>query len=217
MTSTFDSKRVTIAFAQKLIIHALAIGAILLALSAPIVHATPNDGPGTEPLPPNGSSDQYPSLALPALVASQNPVVFYGSETKKNIDLTWTPYPWGPVQFRYKAIGGTQLSGTHPAIDPSVTDPHAPMEVIYGRTYHVWLMAPWPSKLAGPTLTITTVKIELAATDPPPLRVNPPPIPGDNPHSDPPDTQRLTPGAAGGNTREERTSGSSQGEDGETP
>ena len=73
----------------------------------------------------------------------------------------------------------------HPAIDPSVTDPHAIMEVRYGRTYHVWLMAPWPSKLAGPTLTITTVKIGFAPNDPQPPRVNAPRIPDDDPQPDP--------------------------------
>jgi hypothetical protein len=205
MSSIFDTKRLAIAFAQRLIIVALAVSAMLLALSAPVVQAAPNDGTGTEPWPPNVSSDQYPSLALPSLTASQNPVVFYGSETEKNIDLTWTPCPWGPVQFRYKAIGGTQLSGTHPAIDPDVTDPHAIMEVRYGRTYHVWLMAPWPSKLAGPKLTITTVKIGLAPNDPKPPRVDGPQIPDDDPVQDPAVTQRLDPGAAEGNTRDERS------------
>ncbi|WP_164478382.1 hypothetical protein [Mycolicibacterium stellerae] len=191
-------------------ISALAVGATLLSLSAPIVHATPDNGPGTEPSPPYGSSDKYPSLTPPPLMASQNPVVFYGSETEKDIDLTWTPYPWGPVQFRYEAIGGTQLSGTHPPIEPSVTDPHAPMEVTYGRTYHVWLKVPWPSKLVGPTLTITTVKIGLAPADPQPPRVDSAPIPGDNRRPDPPGTRRLDPGAAAGNTG--HTSESSQGE-----
>ena len=62
MTSTFDTntrgrsgiaaKRVSTAFAQRLIILALALGAILLGLSAPVVHAGPDDGPGTEPGPP---------------------------------------------------------------------------------------------------------------------------------------------------------------------
>jgi hypothetical protein len=196
MSSIFDANRASIAFAQRLIIVALAVSAVLLALSAPIVRAAPDDGTGTEPWPPNVPSDQYPSLALPSLTASQNPVVFYGSQTEKNIDLTWTPYAWGPVQFRYKAIGGTQLSGTHPAIDPSVPDPHAIMEVRYGRTYHVWLMAPWPSKLAGPTLTITTVKIGLAPNDPQPPRVNGPRIPDDDPEQDPAITQRSDRGAA---------------------
>jgi hypothetical protein len=223
VTNTFDTntparggiaaKRPSIAFAQRLIIPALAVGAILLTLSAPVVHAGPDDGPGSEPWPPDVPSDKTASLALPPVTASQNPVVFYGFETQKNIEITWTPYPWGPVQFRYEAVGGTKLVGTHPQVDPSVPDPHAIMEVRYGRTYHVHLKAPWPSKLVGPTLIITTVRIELAATDPQPPRVNPRSIPGFNPQPDPPSTQRLDPGAAGRNTREERTVGAPSAED----
>jgi hypothetical protein len=205
--SGIAAKRPSIAFAQRLIILALAVGAILLTMGAPVVHAGPDDGTGSEPWPPDVPSDNIASLALPPVTASQNPVVFYGSETQKDIDVTWTPYPWGPVQFHYEAVGGTKLAGMHPQVDPSVPDPHAIMEVRYGRTYHVRLQAPWPSKLVGPTLTITTVRIEPASTDPQPPRVNPTPIPGVNPHPDPPATQRLDPGAAARNTREERTVG----------
>jgi hypothetical protein len=213
MTSTFDTNTRARTIAQRLIISALAVGAIMLTLGAPVVHAGPDDGIGTEPWPPDVPSENTASLTLPALTASQNPVVFYGSETKKNIDITWTPYPWGPVQFHYEAVGGTKLEGIQPQIDPTVPDPHAIMEIIYGRTYHVHLKAPWPSKLVGPTLTITTVRIEPASTDPQPPRVNPTPIPGVNPQPDTPATQRLDPGPAAPNTREERTVGTPSAED----
>ena len=208
MTSTFDSTTRTRTIAA-------AIGAILLALSAPVAHAAPNDGPGTEPWPPNVPSDQYPSLALPPLQASQNPVVFYGADTKKNVQLTWTPYTWAPVIVRFEAVdSGKQHAGYSAEVDPSVTDPHWSLEVYCCRTYEVYLQVPFTGPV-GPTLTITTVKIELASTDPPPLRVNPTPIPGDNPHPELPGTRRLDPGAAAPNTRE-RTVESSQGEDSKT-
>ncbi len=199
---------------MRLIILALAIGAILLGLSAPVVHAGPDDGQGTEPVPPYVPSGQTPPLALPPIQASQNPVVFYGSETEKDIDLTWTPYPWAPVRLYFEAISGGKHAGYGVEVDPSVTDPHKILEVKYGRTYHAYLeTTPWPPKQVGPTLTITTVRVELGSTDPPPTRVNPNSIPGDDPHPDPPGTQRLDPGAAAQNTREERTSGAQTGED----
>lgn len=222
MTSTFDTntrgrsgiaaKRVSTAFAQRLIILALALGAILLGLSAPVVHAGPDDGPGTEPGPPYVPSGQT-QLTVPPIQASQNPVVFYGVETKKHIDLTWTPYTWAPVRLRFEAVGGTKYAGHYPPVDPSVADPHASFEVTYGRTYQLYLeTTPWPPKLVGPTLTITTVRVELASTDPPP-RVNPTSIPGDNPRPDPPGTERLDPGAATRNTMEERTLGATPARD----
>jgi hypothetical protein len=217
MTSTVDTnaptssgiaaKRATIAFAQRLTISALAVGAILLGLSAPVVHAGPDDGPGSEPGPPYVPSAQT-QLTPPPIQASQNPVVFDGAETKKNIGLAWTPYKWAPVRLRYKAVGGTKYAGHYPPVEPSVADPHFSFEVTYGRTYQVYLeTTPWPPQQVGPTLTITTVRIELASTNPPPPRVNPRSIPGFNPQPDPPSIQRLDPGAAGRNTREEPTSG----------
>lgn len=215
--SGIADKRVSTAFPQRLIILVLAVGAILLGLSAPVVRAGPDDGSGTEPGPPYVPSGQTPQLTVPPIHASQNPVVFHGVETKKNIDLSWTPYKWAPVRLRYKAVGGTKYAGYYPPVEPSVADPHFPFEVTYGRTYQVYLeTTPWPPKQAGPTLTITTVRVELASTDPPPPRVNPTPIPGVNPHPDPPGTQRLDPGAAARNTVEEPTLGAGQREDSKT-
>lgn len=215
MTRSFDAKRMSIATAQRLIILALAVGAILLGLSAPVVHAGPDDGPGTEPAPPYVPSGQIPPLTLPTIQTSQNPVVFYGVETKKTIDLTWTPYAWGPVRFHYKAVGGTQFEGYQPEVDPSVANPYAVLEVTYGRTYQVYLETPYPGTLVGPKLTITTVRVELASTDPPSARVKPTSIPGVNPHTDPAGTQRLEPGAAARNTLQERTSRPPSAEDSE--
>lgn len=51
MTRTFDTERVSTPFPQRLIISALTVGAVLLGLSAPVLNAAPNDGPGTEPGP----------------------------------------------------------------------------------------------------------------------------------------------------------------------
>ncbi len=209
-----SAKRVSTAFPQRLIILVLAVGAILLGLSAPVVHAAPDDGPGTEPGPPYASGGQTLQLSLPPVQASQNPVVFYGAETKKHVDLTWTPYKWGPVRLRFEAVGGPKYAGHGPAVDPSETDPQLSLEVTYGRTYQVWLDTPsLENEQVGPTLTITTVRVELASTNPPPSRVNPPSTPGDNPRLDPPGTQRVDPGAAARNTMEERTLGASQRDD----
>jgi hypothetical protein len=141
-------------------------------------------------------------------------VVFYGAETKKNIDLTWTPYKWAPVRLRFEAVGGTKYAGYYPPVEPSVADPHFIFEVTYGRTYQLYLeTTPWPPKQVGPTLTITTVRVELASTDPSPSRLNPTSIPGVDPHPDRPGTQRLDPGAAGRNTVKEPTLGAGQHED----
>jgi hypothetical protein len=61
----------------------LALGAILLALSATVAHAAPDDGTGSESPGPR-PLEIYPS---------ENPVVFQGVETTKTITLTWTPQP----------------------------------------------------------------------------------------------------------------------------
>jgi hypothetical protein len=50
--SGIAAKRVSTAYPPRSIILALGVGAILLGLSAPVVHAGPDDGPGTEPGPP---------------------------------------------------------------------------------------------------------------------------------------------------------------------
>lgn len=206
MTTTFEATmrtRTIAAGKPRKVISTLAVAASLLALSAPGVHAAPNDGHGTEPGPPYLPGDQIPPLALPPILAEQNPVVFYGSETKKHVDMTWTPYKWGPVRFHYKAVGGTKLVGHHPSVDPDVADPHALMEVIYGRAYDGYLETPsLESKLIGPTLRVTTVRVELASTDPQPPRINPPSIPADKSHPDPVDARRLAPDAAERNSPE---------------
>lgn len=190
MTRTFDGNRTP---ARRVVITALAVAASLLTLSAPVAPAAPGNGPGDEPFPPNVPSDHYPSLELPSLQASQNPVVFYGNESEKTIELTWAPYPWGPVQFRFKAIdGGPQHAGYHPPIDPDVTNPKALFDVKYGRVYHVWLKTPYPGEKVGPTLTITTVKIGPASSDPKPPRI-----------------QQLDPGIGDRNTPRDRTPGAS--------
>lgn len=214
MTRTFVTKRVSTPFPPRLIISALTVGAVLLGLSAPVLNAAPNDGPGTEPGPPYVPSGQIPPLTLPPLHVSQNPVVFYGAESTKKIDLSWTPYTWGPVRVNFKAVGGTKYEGYSADFDPSVADPQWIMEVTYGRTYQVYLETPsLENELVGPTLTITTVRVELASTDPPSARANPTAIPGVNPHADPAGTQRLQPGAAARNTAAERTSGAPSAED----
>ena len=126
-------------------------------------------------------SDQYPSLALPPLQASQNPVVFYGADTKKNVQLHMDALQVGAGQsFALKrSTAASSMRAIARKLTRVVTD--APMEFgglllqnlrgIPSGTVH-W--AGWSE--ARPS---RTVKIELASTDPPPLRVNPTPIPGD--------------------------------------
>ena len=77
---------------QMLIVLAQALAAMLLALSAPVVHAAPEDGQDTENSP--NIPPAQTSLAQPLEIhASENPVVFLPWQTTKTITLTWTRNP----------------------------------------------------------------------------------------------------------------------------
>jgi hypothetical protein len=168
----------------------LAAAAVLVALSAPAVNAAPGDGPGTEPSDPNVPSDPFPSLALPAIQVSPNPVVCYGNDNQTTTNVTWPPYPWGPVQLAFDNVGGPQYVGNHPPVGPSETETHALLDMPCGRTLQVYLKSPWPGKLKGPKVTVTTVQLGVVPSDPQPPRINPTLIPGVIPLPEPPATQR---------------------------
>jgi hypothetical protein len=132
------------------------LGAILLALSAPAVHAAPDDG--TDPGPP----------AL-HVHASENPVGFAPFETTKPVTLTWNPQP-AAVHFYVEDNGGYYLDKT---VDKGSTS--FDMMVTFGKWYKVWAVnldgdGPNPNDF----LIITTEKAEPLV---PPLKPIPIPLP----------------------------------------
>lgn len=155
---------------------ALAVGAVLLALTAPTVHAGPDDGPGIDPGAPGVSREQTPTPGLPPIQVSPNPAICYGDQTQTTADVTWTPYPWGPVRLAFDNVGGTQYVGSHPPTEPD-DDPHAILDMPCGRTLRVYLEEPWPGTLVGPSVDVTTVKLDLVPPDPQPPRIDPTPMP----------------------------------------
>lgn len=72
-------------------VRALAVGAALLAINAPIAHAAPGDGPGSDNTPPPPGQASVPTPL--EISVSENPVFFLPNQTKKTINITWTPQP----------------------------------------------------------------------------------------------------------------------------
>ena len=72
-------------------VRALAVGAALLAINAPIVHAAPGDGHGSDNTPPPPGQASVPTPL--EISVSENPVFFLPNQTKKTINITWTPQP----------------------------------------------------------------------------------------------------------------------------
>ena len=73
------------------VVSAIAIGAVLLALSTPLGHAAPGDGPGSDNTPP--PPGQVAVVEQLEISVSENPVVFLPHQTTKTINITWTPQP----------------------------------------------------------------------------------------------------------------------------
>jgi hypothetical protein len=163
MSTTINRKKSVIA-----IVLALALGAILLLLSASAAHAGPGDagdGPG---------NDNPTAIALPPQVqASENPVVFQGLQTTKQITVTWEPYKLAAVRL----IDCTKPGGflVFQPDDP----PLAALTVTYGQTGKVCLET-FPERgkptLVGPALTITTVRVDVTSVPQQP-EINPTLIP----------------------------------------
>lgn len=149
---------------QILIVLALAL-VILLVLSAPVVHAAPEDGTGSEPVDDTSSESPFQPLQVHA---SENPVVFLPSETTKTITLTLTPPPEPKVLVEVQEDGDPMLvtfvdKGSGP-LDLTVT---------LGKVYTVWVGPAFSRTLM---LTITTKQAEaLPVPQPVPLPLPQPP------------------------------------------
>jgi hypothetical protein len=152
--------------AQKTLIGlALALGAILLALSATVAHAAPGDvqdGPN----PPNMPPGQTTMAPPPGLHASENPVFFGPFETTRYITLTATPYN--------ETVRGVWLEDGVPhcgcPIIVAGTPVDLPAEIHYGKTYTAFLetMPENGPPTKGPVLTITTKRPQIATFIPQP-------------------------------------------------
>ena len=160
---------------QMFIVLALALGTILFAVSASVAHAAPDDGTSSNDpanVPPGPTS-----LALPPLLeASENPVVFHGTETTRWISLTANPYI-ATVRCISMEDGVQEGPG---AIIVAGTPTDLAGEIIYGKTYKVHLETipeNGQPKLVGPTLTITTVRVDVSTASPQPPEINPTLIP----------------------------------------
>jgi hypothetical protein len=146
---------------QMLIVLALAF-VILLALSASVAHAAPEDGQDTENPAnvPQGPTSQLQTLQVHA---SENPVVCGVLQDWKAVAVTWTPKAWANF---------------------TVTDNGEPVEegwfwyknlaVVCGHTYTVQVVYKsgdtWKS---APLLTITSVQAETSTPMPQAPEINP--------------------------------------------
>ena len=157
---------------QILVVLALALGAILLALSAPVVHAAPDDG--------TGSNDPGPQPLQ--IHASENPVVFSPWQKTKTIKLTWTPqFDSNVVVNSYESPPGQILWNKDMNKGSSSLD----LTVTYGKTYMVQVL--WydgTQHCPCAELHISTVR----PVQPEPLQPQPLPLPHSarhQPHVDP--------------------------------
>jgi hypothetical protein len=139
---------------------ALALAASLLALSAPVAYASPEDNQDTEnpaTIPgPDGQNAQVPSLQLHA---SENPVHCGISEDWKAVAVTWTPEKW--ANFTISDNGQPVEIGWGSSKNVAVVCGHTfTVEVKYqfGDTYKT-----------APLLTITSDKAEIASLPRPQL------------------------------------------------
>jgi hypothetical protein len=141
---------------QMLIVLALALGAVLLTLSAPVVHAAPDDGtgsnaPGPQPL---------------QVHASENPVVFLPWQKTKTITLTWTPqFDSNVVVHAYDNVN--LLWDKEMAKGSSSLD----LTVIYGKSYKVEVL--WYDG----TQHCPCAEVHITTEQPEPLQPQPLPLP----------------------------------------
>jgi hypothetical protein len=159
MSTTINRQKSVIA-----IVLALALGAILLLLSASAAHAGPGDGPGID----------SPTAPPPQVQASENPVVFQGLQTTKQITVTWEAYK--PAAVRVRAVGEPVNMFVFQPDDPPVMA----INIFYGKTVQVYLeTVPQPGMptLVGPKLTITTVRVDVGTPAPQQPEINPTLIP----------------------------------------
>src|SRR5262245_1037592 len=162
--------------AQKMfIVLAVALGAILLALSATLAYAAPGDGQ-QGPNAPNVPSDHTAIALPPPLHASENPVLFGLFETTGWIKVTAPPYN-KTVRVIAKEDGVQTGPG---AIIGAGTPIDLIAEIHYGKI-HTSQLETIPEngepKLVGPVLTITTKRREIAMPMPQPPAMNPTLIP----------------------------------------
>jgi hypothetical protein len=138
---------------QMLIVLVLTLGAILLAPSMPAAHAGPGDGPDS----------QSPTPKPPLMHASENPVVFGPTQTTRYISVTAKPYA---VTMRVIFKENGVLQGPGAIIGPG-TPADLSAEIHYGKIYtsrFETIPENGMPKEAGPWLTITTVRPEIATT-----------------------------------------------------
>lgn len=140
---------------------ALAIGAVLIALSMPTADAGPGGGDTLDSdNQPGVPGVVQPPAPIPNPQASENPVNFMPGEKVKRISFDWTPQPTSEV--RISVIEGHVLLSNR-YLPPGA---HGPLrlDVRYPETYRVsvcntWQLATFDS---CPPLIITTHRIEVA-------------------------------------------------------
>lgn len=167
---------------------ALAVGAALLAINAPIGHAAPGDGPGSDNTPPPPGQASVPTPL--EISVSENPVFFLPNQTKKTINITWTPQPDSEVSVMVtEGSGGKEVWSK--VMDKGMSGP-LNLAVTYGSFYWVWVCRKIHDTC--PLAIITTERIEI--TGPTLQRQLPLPVPG------PPEINRTmtpqTPDLTGG-------------------
>jgi hypothetical protein len=151
----------------RLIVLALALGAILLSPSATVAHAAPGGGPGDESNPPSIPASQAAQVPL-QVHASENPVIFSPFETSKTITFTWNPVP----QTAAVVVEEDGQFLWIKQMDPGSQGP-LDLTVTAGKTYTVQLKT--VTYQIGPPLTITTKKPVIITTAPemPEITINP--------------------------------------------
>jgi hypothetical protein len=153
MSTTINRKKSVIA-----VVLALALGAILLALSASVVHAAPDDG--------TGSNDPGPQPLQ--IHASENPVVFLPWQKTKTITLTWTPqFDSNVVVNSYEFPPGRILWNKEMGKGSSSLE----LTVTYGKSYTAEVF-----RYNG-TLLYPGAKVHITTEQPEPLQPQPLPVP----------------------------------------
>jgi hypothetical protein len=163
------------------VVSAIAIGAVLLALSTPLVHAAPGDGPGSNNTPP--PPGQVAVVEPLEISVSENPVVFLPHQTMKTINITWTPQPDSKVWVHVTEGSGAKEVWSK-VMDKGLTGP-LNLKVEYGAFYWIWVCREVHDTC--PLAIVTTERLDII--EPSLERELPlPEPPGDNDRSTPQQT-----------------------------
>ena len=130
--------RVAVGAGRGFIVLALALGALLFTLSAPVAHAAP-----------------------PEVTTPDNPVVIPYSQDTKEITLTWSlaPLCFGGALDRHRER--YVRAGARPASVFTNEPDTATLTVTYGKTYTAQLKDAATQQPIGAPLTITTARLDI--------------------------------------------------------